>query len=104
MSQLVDKKTICEKLNYTVKEVDELVRYRNIPFIEGIKPVPVTRNGQPIYRKGAPVINFEKAPGNILFPLEEILAKFTPKPKSAAKPKPQPEPEKVTEETEKAPF
>ena len=97
MSTLVSKEEICKALNYSAKEIDELVMRRQIPHIEGVKPRPImNKDGKQLYKKGAPVIHFDKAPGNILFPLEEILKKFTPKPKSAKKPNP--EPEKVPEE------
>jgi len=98
MSKLVDKATICKALNYTSKEVDEMVMRKQIPHHSGIKPRPVTKDGQQVFKKGAPVIEFDPAPGNILFPLEEIMAKFTPRPKT--KKKAEPEPEKESEKTE----
>ena len=62
MAKLVDIKKICKALNYEKEEIEDLMRKKMIPHIT-------------------------YADGKILFPLEEVLARFDPKPKSKPKPK-----------------
>ncbi|MCD6194268.1 MAG: hypothetical protein J7L26_12525 [Candidatus Aminicenantes bacterium] len=57
MAKLVDINEICEVLNYKKEEIEDLMRKKMMPHIK-------------------------YADGKILFPLEEVLAKFEPKPKT----------------------
>ena len=83
-SQLVSRAEICKALNYTAREIDDLVLRKQIPYVMGIEKEEYQD------KLGRTQVRWNKKPGNILFPLEEILEKFTPR-KSAPKPEPKPE-------------
>jgi len=82
-SRLVTKAEICKALNYSAKEIDDLVSRRQIGHVTGIEREDYTD------KLGRAKFRWKKKPGNILFPLEEILARFSPRAKAP------PEPEKT---------
>ena len=93
----VSKAEIAKRLNYTVREIDGLVSQRHISHHLDVEVA---------YKKirGRDVQILVSKPGNMLFPLEEVLKKIVPrkatpapKPKRVAKSKEESK-EEVTEE------
>jgi len=78
-SRLVTKAEICKALNYTAKEIDELVMRKQIPHVIGIE------RDEYVDKLKRTQVRWKKKPGNILFPLEEILAKITKREKAPPK-------------------
>ena len=76
----VSKAEIAKRLNYTVREIDGLVSQRHISHHLDVEV------GEKEIR-GRKVQVLVSKPGNVLFPLEEILKKIVPR-KAAPAPKP----------------
>ena len=84
-SRLVTKAEICKALNYSAKEIDDLVSRKQIPHNTGIEREEYTDN------LGRLKVRWNKKPGSVIFPLEEILKKFSPRAKAPPEPeKPEP--------------